>query len=115
MAYDDQNIFAKILRGEIPYSKVYENEHTLAFEDINPQAPVHILIIPKGPYLSYLDFTERASNDEILSFMRALSTVGKQLGLSENGSRILSNQGKDGHQEVPHLSLIHISEPTRPY
>ena len=105
MAYDDQNIFAKILRGEIPYSKVYENEHTLAFEDINPQAPVHILIIPKGPYLSYLDFTERASNDEILSFMRALSTVGKQLGLSENGSRILSNQGKDGHQEVPHFHL----------
>ena len=105
MAYDDQNIFAKILRGEIPCDKVYENDHALAFRDIAPQAPVHVLVIPKGPYLSYVEFAETASEAELVGFMRAVGAVAKQLGITEAGSRILSNQGEDGHQEVPHFHL----------
>jgi diadenosine tetraphosphate (Ap4A) HIT family hydrolase len=105
MVYDDQNIFAKILRGEIPCNKVYENDHALAFWDIQPQAPVHVLVIPKGPYLSYVEFAETASETELAGFMRAVGAVAKQLGITESGSRILSNQGGDGHQEVPHFHL----------
>ena len=105
MAYDDQNIFAKILRGEIPCDKVYENDHALAFRDIAPQAPVHVLVIPKGPYASYVEFSEQASDLELAGFMRAVGAVAAELGIAEAGSRILSNQGEDGNQEVPHFHL----------
>ena len=105
MSYDDQNIFAKILRGEIPCDKVYENDHALAFRDIAPQAPVHVLVIPKGPYVSYVEFSEQASDTELAGFMRAVGAVAAKLGIAEAGSRILSNQGGDGHQEVPHFHL----------
>ena len=105
MSYDDQNIFAKILRGEIPCDKVYENDHALAFRDIAPQAPVHVLVIPKGPFVSYVEFTEQASDAELAGFMRAVGAVAAKLGIAEAGSRILSNQGGDGHQEVPHFHL----------
>mgnify|MGYP002870655200 CR=1 FL=1 len=105
MSYDDQNIFAKILRGEIPCDKVYENAHALAFRDIAPQAPVHVLVIPKGPYISYVEFSEQASDTELAGFMRAVGAVAAKLGIAEAGSRILSNQGGDGHQEVPHFHL----------
>ena len=105
MSYDDQNIFAKILRREIPCDKVYENDHALAFRDIAPQAPVHVLVIPKGPYVSYVEFSEQASDTELAGFMRAVGAVAAKLGIAEAGSRILSNQGGDGHQEVPHFHL----------
>ena len=105
MSYDDQNIFAKILRGEIPCEKVYENDHALAFRDIAPQAPVHVLVIPKGPYVSYVEFSEQASDAELAGFMRAVGAVAAELAIAEAGSRILSNQGEDGHQEVPHFHL----------
>ena len=105
MSYDNQNIFAKILRGEIPCDKVYENDHALAFRDIAPQAPIHVLVIPKGPYVSYVEFSEQASNAELAGFMRAVGAVAAKLGIAEAGSRILSNQGGDGHQEVPHFHL----------
>ena len=105
MSYDNQNIFAKILRGEIPCDKVYENDHALAFRDIAPQAPVHVLVIPKGPYVSYVEFSEQASDAELAGFMRAVGTVAAKLGIAEAGSRILSNQGGHGHQEVPHFHL----------
>ena len=105
MAYDEQNIFAKILRGEIPCDKVYENDHALAFRDIAPQAPVHVLVIPKGPYVSYVEFSEQASDAELAGFMRAVGAVAAELAIAEAGSRILSNQGEDGHQEVPHFHL----------
>ena len=105
MAYDDQNIFAKILRGEIPCDKVYENDHALAFRDIAPQAPVHVLVIPKGSYVSYVEFSEQASDAELAGFMRAVGAVAAELAIAEAGSRILSNQGEDGHQEVPHFHL----------
>ncbi len=107
MAYDDNNIFAKILRGEIPCTKVYEDDHALAFEDINPQAPVHVLVIPKGPYVPMDDFSENASDAEITGFFRAVGTVARQLNLSEPGYRFLANHGDDGMQEVPHFH-VHI-------
>ena len=105
MSYDDENIFAKILRGEIPCDKVYENDHALAFRDIAPQAPVHVLVIPKGRYVSYVEFSEQASDAELAGFVRAVGAVAAKLGIAEAGSRILSNQGGDGHQEVPHFHL----------
>ena len=105
MAYNDQNIFAKILRGEIPCDKVYENDYALAFRDIAPQTPVHVLVIPKGPYVSYVEFSEQASDAELAGFMRAVGAVAAELGIAEAGSRILSNQGEDGNQEVPHFHL----------
>ncbi|MDF1750735.1 MAG: histidine triad nucleotide-binding protein [Alphaproteobacteria bacterium] len=107
MAYDDQNIFAKILRGEIPCNKVYEDDHALAFHDIAPQAPVHVLVIPKGPYVSHADFSEKASDEEIAGFYRAVGTVARQLGLDEPGYRLIANHGPDSSQEVPHLH-VHI-------
>lgn len=103
MAYDRSNVFARILRGEIPSKKVYEDEHVLAFHDINPQTPTHILVIPKGEYVSIDDFTERASEGEIAALMRAVGKIARDAGVAETGYRILSNHGKDGHQEVPHL------------
>ena len=107
LSYDDGNIFARILRGEIPNSTVYENDHALAFNDINPQAPVHILVIPKGRYVSWDDFTEGASDAEITGFIRAVGHVAREAGLPAPGYRLLSNIGGHGHQEVPHLH-VHI-------
>jgi diadenosine tetraphosphate (Ap4A) HIT family hydrolase len=105
MAYDPNNIFARILRGEIPCKKVFENEHVLAFHDINPQAPLHILVIPKGAYVSIDDFSAKASPDEITAFVRAIGDIARQEGVAESGYRILANHGRDGHQEVPHLHV----------
>ena len=105
MAYDDDNIFAKILRGEIPCDKVHETEHSLAFRDINPQTPVHVLVIPKGRYVSMDDFTANASEAEQADFLRAVGEVARMEGIVENGYRVLSNIGRDGHQEVPHLHM----------
>lgn len=107
MAYDDDNIFAKILRGEIPCDKVHETEHALAFRDINPQAPVHVLVIPKGRYVSMDDFSASASDAEIADFTRAVGEVARMMNVVESGYRILANHGDDGHQEVPHLH-IHV-------
>ena len=104
--YDSNNIFAKILRGELPCGKVYE-DHALAFNDIRPQAPVHVLVIPKGAYVSWDDFTAKASDAEIAGFMRAVGTVTRQLGIDGPGYRLLVNMGENGHQEVPHLH-VHI-------
>jgi histidine triad (HIT) family protein len=104
-AYDDSNIFARILRGEIPAKRVYEDEHALAFHDINAQAPVHILVIPKGPYVSWDDFSERGSEAEIAGFVRAVGKVARDLGLAAPGYRLLVNVGPDAGQEVPHLHV----------
>lgn len=103
--YDPDNIFAKILRGEIPNNTVYEDEHLLAFHDIAPQAPVHVLVIPKGAYVSWDDFTANASAEEIAGFVRAVGHVTRELGLVEPGYRMMANVGHDGGQEVPHLHV----------
>lgn len=105
LPYDDQNIFAKILRGEIPCSKVFEDEFSFAFNDINPQAPIHILVIPKGAYVSWDDFSARASDAEIAGFIRAVGQIARDKGLVEPGYRLLANVGPDSHQEVPHLHV----------
>ena len=105
MAYDDNNVFAKILRGEIPYDKVYEDEHALAFKDIEPQTPTHILVLPKGPYTSLDDFSRNASEAEIAGFIRAVGKIARDLGLVQPGYRILANTGPDAHQEVMHFHL----------
>jgi histidine triad (HIT) family protein len=107
MGYDDQNVFAKILRGEIPCKKVHEDEWSLAFHDIQPKAPTHILVIPKGPYVSMDDFSAKASDAELAGFMRAVGKVARDAGAAEPGYRILANHGRDAHQEVPHFH-IHI-------
>ena len=106
-AYDPENIFAKILRGEIPCDRVYEDDHTLAFNDIAPQAPNHVLVIPKGEYVSVADFSANATDQEIAALVRAVGHVARGLGLEDPGYRILANTGVDGGQEVPHLH-IHI-------
>ena len=105
--YDTTNIFARILRGEIPCKKVHEDEFSLAFHDINPQAPVHVLVIPKGPYVSWDDFSAKASSDEIAGFIRSVGEVTRLLGVDADGYRLLVNMGQNGHQEVPHLH-VHI-------
>ena len=105
LPYDDQNVFAKILRGEIPNRTVFEDEWALAFHDINPQAPTHVLVIPKGAYVSWDDFSARAPADEIAGFVRAVGHVARSLGLVEPGYRLLANIGQHGHQEVPHLHV----------
>ena len=107
LPYDYSNIFARILRGEIPCRQVHEDEWSLAFHDINPQAPHHILVIPKGAYVSWDDFSARASAEEIAGFVRAVGQVARAAGLVEPGYRLLANVGRDGHQEVPHLH-VHI-------
>jgi diadenosine tetraphosphate (Ap4A) HIT family hydrolase len=107
MAYDPNNVFAKILRGEIPCKKAFEDEHVLAFHDINPQAPVHVLVIPKGAYVSSDDFGANASDAELAAFLRAISTLGRQLGVATDGYRMLANHGRDANQEVPHFH-VHI-------
>ena len=105
--YDDQNVFAKVLRGEIPSKKVYEDEWALAFHDIAPQAPLHILVISKGAYVSWDDFSERASPEEIAGLVRAVGHVAREQGLVAPGYRLLVNTGLDSHQEIPHLH-VHI-------
>ena len=105
--YDPTNIFARILRGEIPSRRVFENDHAVAFHDIAPQAPVHVLVIPRGPYLSIADFTAKASDAEIAGFFRAVAEVARQLDLEAPGYRVLSNMGEDSGQEVPHFH-VHV-------
>jgi diadenosine tetraphosphate (Ap4A) HIT family hydrolase len=105
--YDDNNVFAKILRSEIPSKTVYEDEYALAFNDINPLAPTHILVIPKGPYVSWDDFSAKASDSEIAGFVRAVGKIARDARLVEDGYRLLANTGPDSHQEVPHLH-VHI-------
>ncbi|HEY0326472.1 MAG TPA: histidine triad nucleotide-binding protein [Allosphingosinicella sp.] len=107
LPYDETNVFARILRGEMPCSKVYEDEHALAFNDIFPQAPTHILVIPKGPYVSWDDFSERASDAEIGGFVRAVGRIARDKGLVPDGYRLLANVGLHSGQEVPHLH-VHI-------
>lgn len=105
MAYDRNNIFARILRGEIPCKKVFEDSHVLAFHDINPQAPTHILVIPKGEYVSLDDFAETASDEEVAALFRAVGRIAREHGVSESGYRFLANHGPDSHQEVPHFHV----------
>ena len=105
LPYDDHNIFAKILRGEIPNKTVFEDEWALASHAINPQSPLHILVIPKGPYVSWDDFSARAPAEEIAGFVRAVGHVAREAGLVEPGYRLLANIGGHGHQEVPHLHV----------
>jgi histidine triad (HIT) family protein len=105
MAYDRNNIFARVLRCEIPCRKVYEDEWALAFHDINPLAPVHVLLIPKGEYVSLADFTAKASEAEIAGLLRAVGRVAEELGVAAGGYRVLTNHGQHAHQEVPHLHL----------
>ena len=105
LPYDDQNIFAKILRGEIPNRTVYEDQWALAFDDINPQAPWHVLVIPKGAYVSWDDFSANAPAEEIAGFIRAVGHVAREAGLTQPGYRLLANTGLNAHQEVPHLHV----------
>jgi diadenosine tetraphosphate (Ap4A) HIT family hydrolase len=104
-AYDDSNIFARILRGEIPCKKIHESDHSLAFHDIAPQAPVHVLVIPKGAYRDMDDFSARASAEEMHDYFRAVGAVAKMTGLSGDGYRLISNCGANAGQEVPHLHV----------
>ncbi len=105
--YDPSNIFARILRGEIPNNTVYEDAHVLAFRDIRPQAKVHVLVIPKGAYISAQDFGAKASEAEIAAMSRAIAKIAADLGLAESGYRLIANTGGHGHQEVPHYH-VHI-------
>lgn len=105
LPYDDSNIFARILRGEIPAKRVYEDEFALAFHDIAPQAPTHVLVIPKGTYVSWDDFSARAPDAEIAGFVRAVGHVAREHGLVAPGYRLLANVGADAGQEVPHLHV----------
>jgi len=107
MSYDPSNIFAKILRGEIPCKKVYEDDFALAFHDIHPQAPTHILVIPKGPYVSCEDFVNSAGDEQIIGFYRAVGKVINEADIVATGYRIISNAGVNAHQEVPHYH-VHI-------
>lgn len=107
MAYDPSNIFARILRGEIPCKAVYEDEYALAFNDINPLAPTHVLVVPKGPYVSLDDLTAHASPEFLGGFLKAIGETARHLGVSENGYRILANNGRDANQEVMHFH-VHI-------
>lgn len=103
--YDDQNIFAKILRGEIPSQRVYEDDWAIAFHDINPQAEIHVLVIPRGSYVSWDDFSAKASAEEIAGFVRAVGAVAREHDLVAPGYRLLANVGRHGGQEVPHLHI----------
>jgi diadenosine tetraphosphate (Ap4A) HIT family hydrolase len=107
LPYDDQNIFARILRGEIPSNRVYEDEWAVAFHDIAPHTPIHILVIPRGSYVSWDDFSTRASEAEIAGFVRAVGHVAREAGAVAPGYRLLANVGPDAGQEVPHLH-VHI-------
>ena len=105
MTYDRNNAFACILRGEIPCNKVYEDAHVLAFHDIRPQSPTHVLVIPKGEYVSFDDFSEKASAEEITALVRALGHIAKEQGVTDGGYRILANTGVAAHQEVPQFHV----------
>ena len=105
MTYDSNNIFAKILRGEIPCQKIDEDEYTFSFADINPQAPVHILVVPKGAYCDWADFAATASAVEMAAFTKAIQRVAELTGINKTGYRVISNTGLDSHQEVPHLHM----------
>lgn len=105
MAYDRNNVFARILRGELPCTKVHEDAHVLAFRDIDPQAPTHVVVIPKGEYVSADEFSSRASDAELAGFMRAIAAVVAADGIADGGFRLIANSGKDGHQEVPHFHM----------
>jgi histidine triad (HIT) family protein len=105
MAYDSNNTFAKILRGEIPCQRVYEDDHALAFNDINPKAPIHVLVIPKRPYRSFMDFTIRASSEETAAFFQTLTKVAEILKFSNGGFRLVVNNGPDSGEEVPHFHV----------
>lgn len=107
MAYDENNIFARILRGEIPCQKVYEDDHVLAFNDIAPKRPVHILVIPKGAYVSHDDFAANAGDEEIAAFTRAVGKIARAAGVAKSGYRLIANAGANGGQEVPHYH-VHI-------
>ena len=107
LPYDDQNVFAKILRREIPAPWMYEDDYAIAFPDIAAQAPTHLLVIPKGAYVSWDDFSTRAPDAEIAGFVRAVGAVARAAGLVDSGYRLLANIGRDAHQEVPHLH-VHI-------
>jgi histidine triad (HIT) family protein len=105
MTYDRNNIFARILRGEIPCNKVYADAHVLAFHDISPQSPTHILVIPKGEYVSFDDFSQNASPEEIAALVRAVGQIAREQGVAESGYRVLANTGAAAHQEVPHFHV----------
>lgn len=105
MAYDPDNVFAKIVRGEIPSRKVLETEHSIAFHDIRPQAPIHVLVIPKGPYEDFAAFAGGASDQEIVDWVRAAGRAAREVGALGGGFRVLANSGRDAHQDVPHLHL----------
>ena len=107
MAYDPGNVFARILRGELPCKKVYESNHALAFHDINPAAPVHILVIPKGAYVTLDELTTRGTTEEIADFLKAVGEVAKIAGVTQSGYRFLANNGEDANQEVQHLH-VHV-------
>ncbi len=107
LPYDESNVFARILRGELPCDKVYEDEHVLAFHDIRPLAPTHILVIPKGAYVSWDDFSAHAADAEVAAFVRAVGEIARREGLAASGYRLLANTGLAGGQEVPHLH-VHI-------
>jgi len=107
MAYDSNNVFARILRGELPCKKAYEDEHVLAFHDIRPQTPVHILVIPKGAYVNLGEFAAKATDTEIAAVFRAVARAAEDAGVAETGYRFLANKGEDANQEVPHLH-IHV-------
>ena len=115
LPYDDANIFARILRGEIPATRLYEDDWAIAFPDIAPQAPTHVLVIPKGAYVSWDDFSARARDEEIAGFVRAVGEVARRAGLVENGYRLLANAGAHAGQEVPHLHVhLFAGEPLGP-
>ncbi len=105
MAYDPNNVFARILRGEIPCKKIYEDDHVLAFHDINPAAPVHVLVVPKGAYVSFDDFGAHASEAEQAAFLRAVARIARDSGVVDSGYRLIANHGADAHQEVPHFHM----------
>jgi diadenosine tetraphosphate (Ap4A) HIT family hydrolase len=107
MAYDDGNVFQRILKGELPARKVYENEHALAFHDINPLMPVHVLVIPKGRYVSLDDFSAKAPAAAQAGFLQAVGEAARLAGVAENGYRIVANNGPDANQEVQHFH-VHI-------
>jgi histidine triad (HIT) family protein len=113
-AYDRNNIFARILRGELPCKKVYEDEFALAFHDVNPQAPVHVLVIPKGEYVSNMDFSATAPAEVVAGFWRAVGTVARQLGLEQDGYRLVANNGAGGGQVVFHFHVHIVSGKHRP-
>jgi histidine triad (HIT) family protein len=105
MTYDRSNIFARIVRGEIPCNKVYEDAHVLAFHDISPQSPTHVLVIPKGEYASFDDFSQNATPEEITGLVRAVGQIAREQGVADSGYRILANTGPAAHQEVPHFHV----------